>query len=413
MQTFLMIVILLSLVVNMILLFAFKNMKLYDRKWYINIALFVFLFLLLNALAYPFEAAHGGETYLQMPSVPIGVWWCVVGVIDALLIWEGLRLKKMRTETIRQNSIKEAMNVLPIGICYFMDDGMLKLCNEQMYRLFQALAHRDLQKREELKEALHQCERYGVSRINNKEIYLFPDGKAWSYRENEVTDRKGKVYTEAIFLDITKQYEEKINLTKQTEKLKEISKELRYLSDNVLILTREREVLAAKTKLHDQMGAGLTAIRQSLTQENADYKDAVRLLRQAVNAIWNDNQYPLEEGDFERFLQDAKTLGVEVVCEGTLPESEELANICILAMRECLTNGVCHAGATKLWIEMQNENQQCRIRITNNGEAPDKEIVPKGGLYNISRHVFDYGGEMQIQSFPYFVLTIAFQKERV
>ena len=228
-----------------------------------------------------------------------------------------------------------------------------------------------------------------------------------------MTDRKGKVYTEAIFLDITKQYEEKINLTKQTEKLKEISKELRYLSDNVLILTREREVLAAKTKLHDQMGAGLTAIRQSLTQENADYKDAVRLLRQAVNAIWNDNQYPLEEGDFERFLQDAKTLGGEVVCEGTLPESEELANICVLAMRECLTNGVCHAGATKLWIEMQNENQQCRIRITNNGETPDKEIVPKGGLYNISRHIFDYGGEMQIQSFPYFALTIAFQKERV
>lgn len=413
MQTFLMIVILLSLVGNMILLFAFQNMKLDDRKWYINIALFVFLFLLLNALAYSFEAAHGGEIYLQMPSVPIGVWWCVVGVIDALLIWEGLRLKKMRTETIRQNSIKEAMNVLPIGICYFMDDGMLKLCNEQMYRLFQTLTHRDLQKQEELKEALQQCERYGVSRINNKEIYLFPDGKAWSYRENEVTDRKGKVYTEAIFLDITKQYEEKINLTKQTEKLKEISKELRYLSDNVLILTREREVLAAKTKLHDQMGAGLTAIRQSLVQENADYKDAVRLLRQAVNAIWNDNQYPLEEGDFERFLQDAKTLGVEVVCEGTLPESEELANVCVLAMRECLTNGVCHASATKLWIEMQNENQQCRIRITNNGETPDKEIVPKGGLYNISRHVFDYGGEMQIQSFPYFALTIAFQKERV
>ena len=84
-------------------------------------------------------------------------------------------------------------------------------------------------------------------------------------------------------MDITKQNHEKINLTKQTEKLKKISKELRYLSDNVLILTREREVLAAKTKLHDQMGAGLTAIRQSLMQESADYSDAVRLLRQAVN----------------------------------------------------------------------------------------------------------------------------------
>lgn len=301
---------------------------------------------------------------------------------------------------------------MPIGICYFTEDGYVKLCNEQMYRLFQTIAHRDLQKQEELKEALCLCERYGVSRINNKEIYLFPDGKAWSYRENEVTDRKGKAYTEAIFLDITKKYEEKINLTKQTEQLKEIAKELRYLSDNVLILTREREVLAAKTKLHDQMGAGLTAIRQSLTQENADDKKAVHLFRNVVNVIWNDNQYPLEEGDFERFLQDAKTLGVEVVCVGDLPESEELASICILAMRECLTNGVCHAGATELSIQMQNENHQYSICITNNGAAPDKEIVPKGGLYNISRHVFDYGGEMRIQSFPYFALTITFQEER-
>lgn len=58
-------------------------------------------------------------------------------------------------------------------------------------------------------------------------------------------------------MDVTKQYHEKINLTKQTEKLKEISRELRYLSDNVLILTREREVLAAKTKLLESDGCGI------------------------------------------------------------------------------------------------------------------------------------------------------------
>ena len=212
-------------------------------------------------------------------------------------------------------------------------------------------------------------------------------------------------------MDVTKQYHEKINLTKQTEKLKEISRELRYLSDNVLILTREREVLAAKTKLHDQMGAGLTAIRQNLLQGSEDYSDAVRLLCQAVNAIWNDNQQPFGEGEFEQFLQDAKTLGVKIECLGSLPKNEDYANIYILAMRECLTNGVCHAGATELFITMQENNDFYRIRITNNGAAPEKEVVPKGGLYNLSRHIFDHGGEMQIQSIPYFALTITFQKK--
>ena len=170
-------------------------------------------------------------------------------------------------------------------------------------------------------------------------------------------------------------------------------------------------MLAAKTKLHDQMGAGLTAIRQNLLQGSEDYSDAVRLLCQAVNAIWNDNQQPFGEGEFEQFLQDAKTLGVKIECLGSLPKNEDYANIYILAMRECLTNGVCHAGATELFITMQEDNDFYRIRITNNGAAPEKEVVPKGGLYNLSRHIFDHGGEMQIQSIPYFALTITFQKK--
>ena len=120
----------------------------------------------------------------------------------------------------------------------------------------------------------------------------------------------------------------------------------------------------------------------------------------------------MDEGEFERFLQDAKTLGVKIECFGSLPKNEEYANIYILAMRECLTNGVCHAGATELSITMQENDDFYRIRITNNGVAPEKEVVPKGGLYNLSRHIFDYSGEMHIQSMPYFALTITFQKER-
>ena len=63
------------------------------------------------------------------------------------------------------------------------------------------------------------------------------------------------------------------------------------------------------------MGAGLTAIRQNLLQGSEDYIDAVRLLCQAVNTIWNDNQQPFGEGEFEQFLQDAKNSW----CEDRMP----------------------------------------------------------------------------------------------
>lgn len=410
MQTLLMTMVLLSLAGALFLLIIFYDMRL--EKWNWNVLVLLLLFFLLNHLVYSFGQIDKGANYYEVLPVPIWVIWCIVGAIDFLLIWEGTRLKRISKEKVNRNSIKEAMNLLPTGICYFNFDGTVKLANTQIYQLFRILAHKDLQKFSELRDALHTSIQNGVIRLaGKKDTYIFPDGKVWDYRENEVRDRDGKIYIEAVFMDVTKQYHEKINLTKQTEKLKEISRELRYLSDNVLILTREREVLAAKTKLHDQMGAGLTAIRQNLLQGSEDYSDAVRLLCQAVNAIWNDNQQPFGEGEFEQFLQDAKTLGVKIECLGSLPKNEDYANIYILAMRECLTNGVCHAGATELFITMQENNDFYRIRITNNGAAPEKEVVPKGGLYNLSRHIFDHGGEMQIQSIPYFALTITFQKK--
>lgn len=415
-QTMFMAVVFLSLIFSLLLLFLLYELRPYMWKCYRNwnSFLFFFLFLLLNHLAYSFHQINNGEKYYKLLPVPIVILWCIVGIIDFLLVRESIHLKKKMKEKVSQNSIKEALNLLPVGICYFTLNGTIKLCNSQMYRLFRTLAHKDLQKLSELREALHSNIQNEVIRLTDKkEIYLFPDGRAWNYQESEVKDKEGNVYIEAVFSDVTKQYHEKINLTRQTEKLKEISRELRYLSDNVLILTREKEVLAAKTKLHDQMGAGLTAIRQSLAQENADYSNAVRLLRQAVNAIWNDNQYPLEEGEFERFLQDARTIGVKVRCTGSLPKEEEYAHIYILAMRECLTNGVCHAGATELFITMQEDKDCYHICITNNGEVPEKEVVPKGGLYNLSRHIFDYSGEMHIQSMPYFALTITFQKKEL
>ena len=52
-----------------------------------------------------------------------------------------------------------------------------------------------------------------------------------------------------------------------------------------------------------------------------------------------------------------------------------------------------------------------KVLIVEDQVAPEKEVVPKGGLYNLSRHIFDHGGEMQIQSIPYFALTITFQKK--
>lgn len=97
------------------------------------------LFLLLNHLAYSFHQINNGEKYYKFLPVPIVILWCIVGIIDFLLVRESIHLKKKMKEKVSQNSIKEALNLLPVGICYFTLNGTIKLCNSQMYRLLEHL----------------------------------------------------------------------------------------------------------------------------------------------------------------------------------------------------------------------------------------------------------------------------------
>ena len=166
-------------------------------------------------------------------------------------------------------------------------------------------------------------------------------------------------------------------------------------------------MLSAKTKLHDDMGAGLIAIRHILhhnrTEEEANAMD---LFRQAVSAIKYDNAYPRGRSELDRFLHDAEAIGIKANLSGDLPEQEELRHVMILAMRECLTNSVRHAGATTIHITAEKKGDSVSVKITNDGRSPETEVVPKGGLHNLYRHIIDFGGTMEIQSKPSFALTV-------
>lgn len=386
------------------------------KKIYLNLATFLVLFALLVLLTDDFDQISRGQMPKEWIPVPMPVLWGIAGIADLLFLWETDRLYRLRLKSLNRNSVKEAMDQLPGGICYFTMAGSVKLCNLQMHRLFRTLAQKDLQTLRELEEALSGCgPDTGIICLSAElQNYLFPDGKVWHFRKSLVRGAEGTPYTEVIFSDLTEQYERELELKKQTKELKEISRKLRLLSDNVLILTKEKEVLAAKTKLHDQMGAGLTAVRQILMRPNeADTENALNLLRQAVSAVKNDNEYPPERDELSKFLQDAQTIGVEIDLSGTLPEQETISSVFLMAMRECLSNGVRHAGASRLWIEMEEDEHSASIHITNDGTPPEGEIVPKGGLHNLYRYVLDRGGRMEIRWKPSFELTITLPEAKV
>lgn len=408
-QTMLLVALFLTLILSLFLLLAAYGRQRDKWKKYLHLSVFLFFLILLSVLADAFSQITEGLEYKMWLPLPMWLLWCVTFAADFLMIWDIAGLWRLRRQSLSRDSIKQALDMLPSGICYFTPSGSVKLCNRQMDSLFRTIAQSDLQTLAELQDALSDCDASsGVIRLSQeRQTYLFPDGKVWRYRQTEVKASDGIVYTEAVFSDITELYNKNLELKAQIKRLNAISRELKWLSDNALILTREKEVLSAKTKLHDDMGAGLIAIRHILNNNRTEEAaNAIDLFRRAVSTIKYDNAYPQGRCELDRFLHDAEAIGIKVNMTGDLPEQEELRRVMILAMRECLTNSVRHAGATTIHITVEKKGDSISMKITNDGRPPETEVVPKGGLLNLYRHIIDCGGTMEIQLKPSFALTV-------
>ena len=309
-----------------------------------------------------------------------------------------------------RSSIKEAMDTLPTGICYFSQSGMIKLCNRQMFRLYRAITEHDLQNLPELRCALAGCDRHtNVIRLSeSRQLYLFPDGKVWKYKESVVTARDGHAYTEARFSDVTELHKRHLELEEQVKRLKQMNCKIRRLSENAAMAAKEREILAAKTRLHAQMGENLTMLRQTLTASSSTkiQDAAVQAMQRTVRFLIAEHDADDIDTGFEEFLQLAANSGVAVQMEGVLPKRQKLREVFVIAIRECLTNSVRHGEADRLWIAISEENDSVVCRITNNGIIPKTEIIPRGGLKNLQHHVENCGGRMTISTEPSVTLTV-------
>lgn len=405
----------LSLLLSLFLVFFNYDRKRNKVGRYLNIGVFLLLFVMLSILANIFMRKDAGLPIRLALPIPIWVLWLITCSCDIYLICEVIRRFRQKGKTLTRNSVKQAMDTLPSAICYFSPSGAVKLCNLQMHRLFRSLAQSDLQSLGELQEALSNCDdKSGIIKLSDeRQTYLFPNGKVWRYSQTTVSVKSGTTYTESIFSDVTEQYEKHLELKRQTKQLKKIAQSLKLLSDNVLALTKEREVLTAKTRLHDQMGGGILAIRQILQQNHTTEENiaAVSLLCKAVSIIKDDNEYPVEYGELADFIHDADTIGVKVEITGNLPQQSDMFDVFMIAMRECLTNSARHANATCLKITVQEDEKNVSIHISNNGNPPLGEVTPKGGLVNLYRHVKGIGGTMKIQSQPNFALTVTIPKK--
>ena len=219
-------------------------------------------------------------------------------------------MKFFKRNRLSRKSIKESIDNLPSGLCFFERTGFLVLCNQKMYHLAYFLMGCDLQTWDELSDALKAPKtQHIVAHLND--VYVFDDQTAWQFRVSSVRTSEGEDYTQVMASEVTEIYEKHLQLQKSRQKLDEMNVHLKNISENIRDIVREEETLSIKMQVHDDIGRGMIMARQLLAK-GADAKEIRQNCSQiemTVDYLNYMNQSERENDDLRQLCDRALAMG--------------------------------------------------------------------------------------------------------
>jgi len=369
--------------------------------------------LLLNATLYVLmqldSRITGAEQGLHL-HVPYAVLMLATVLSIALGAWLLLGETTNR-KTINHRSIKESLDNLPTGVCFFNEAGLPVLCNHAMQRFSFAVCGKDVQFITDLENCLADDYIPTTDARKDGKAFVLPDGRAWHLEKRTFTNGSGNHYTQYIATDVTELHEHRVELQEENAQLRRVQSDLQVLSANVVTVTREEEILNTKMRVHDEMGRCLIEARKYLREGSSESipENVISAWQRAVSMLKYNNE-TADEDMLSQVRKTCESVKLGFVQTGTLPKEESAAYLLTCAVRECVTNAVRYAGASELYADFTETETDATVVVYNNGKQPDSEIVEGGGLSTLRRRVEHAGGSMTVQSRPRFKLTVTVPK---
>lgn len=328
-------------------------------------------------------------------------WVLVVLMLLVQAICAGIFLKLIwhrKNNLLTPGALKESLDTLPDGVCFFEKNGQPLLVNIQMNRISGELFGAEILNGEQFWKDIRE---------NFPEMVQTKDGKIWDFRRKDLVIRKKIIY-EIVACDVTEQYKLKKEPEKRNQSLGEINERLRLYGQEVDRITRDQEILTAKIRLHDELGRSLLAFRSYLdqTKEQRDHDGLLRLWHYNIAALRNEASPSEMRDDWALLRQAADAVDVKIFLDGDIPKEEKIESIIIKAIHECLTNTVKHANGNELYVKIRNNNVRTTVEMSNNGNPPTHTVKESGGLLNLRHTVERAGGTMVIESTPQFMLQV-------
>ena len=350
------------------------------------------------------------EPSLTIISLPLWLHCVVAVVLIALAVYGLVSAVLWNKKHISPVSIKESADSLPAGICFYEQSGLVRLINIEMNRLCVLATGKALLDGASFWRKISQGEieeNCLPLQTGEKPIIEYPDGKVVSFKRYQ-HEIDGKTVYEIVAANVTERYRLTKELEQKLEELKAVNKRLVAYGDNVAELTREKELLAAKIRIHDDMGKLLLATKRKLAEPTGETEQKQMIcFWQAEIAALKSTRPRTKKDNLQVITGAAKLVGVTVKFCGEQPKANTVnEKILIAAMHECLTNTVSHANGKTMTVSAVNKDGKYTIIITNDGEKPKGEIVEGGGLSGLRALVDREGGKMQIKALPQFELLI-------
>ena len=397
---------------------AIKNCK---KFWIISLSLFSFALSFITV----FLTMRGSYLYrvnrpvfepsftiIKLPFIIFAILALVLLSIDIFLL---IYTTKWRNKNLSLYSIKESFDTLPSGIVFYDEQGLVSLINKEMNKVSLLITGKTLLNGNTFWNNIMSniiIDGAKILKIGEEPIIELENGKIVSLKRNIHSISAKKIY-EIIATDITSTYTLTKELEIKLDELEQVNKRLVSYGESISKLTREKEVLMAKIRIHDDMGKILLTTKHKLSnnmllEEKEELFDFWKLEIDALKS--NDKRE--KKNNLQVIKDAAKMVGVKIEYFGDKPKSNTtIEKILVNAMHECLTNTVMHANGKRMKVIVENNKGLWTIKITNDGKKPQKKIVEGGGLTNLRYLVEQEFGKMIINSNPYFELIVEIKGE--
>ena len=346
------------------------------------------------------------ERVCQMPVIACALPLAVSFGYVSVLYFSDLRFRRTH---LSRASVKESLDKLPTGLCFYRENGRAVLVNNVMNSLCYKIVGRDLQNATLFWEILKEGEVLpDALRLSSGEhpSFRLRDGRVWTFSRTELDE-----VIQLFAADTTDLSDINQELKIRIAELSAINARLREYGEQVDELTRSRERVDVKAGIHRELGQALLVTRRYILDGSDNSVAPIYIWKKNVAMLIREAGLTDEDMLLSEFLESARNSGVRVELSGELPEDRKQNALCLMAAVECLVNGVRHADATTLYSTVSQTEDAVSVTYENDGSQPTGEIVEGGGLSSLRHRATRLGGSMEVTAAPRFSLTIILPKE--